>query len=82
MLGGVDTGSQWSSPGCGVDGGTLVLWTRDRLPVNEERDSVFSLRHAIVGFIGSYTGGGACHNTCGDSLVLQYPATDIDMMRR
>jgi len=69
MLGGVDTGSQWSGPGCGVDGSALVLWTRDRLPVNQERDSVFCLWNAIVGCARGYTGGGACHYASGNGLV-------------
>lgn len=82
VLGGVDTGSQWSGPRCGVDGGALVLWTRDRLPVNKERDSVFRLWNAIEGCASSYTGGGACYDTSRNSLVLQDPATDINMVRR
>ena len=82
MLGGVDTGSQWSSPGRRVDGGAFVLCTRDRLPVNEECDCVFGLRYTVVGCACGYPCGGARNHACGNGLVLQDPTTYIDMVGR
>jgi hypothetical protein len=81
VLGRVDTGSQRRGPRCRIDSGPFVFRARDRLPIDEKRDSVFSLRSTVVRLARGYTGGGTGHDAGRNRLVLQDPTTDIDVVR-
>lgn len=73
---------QRRSPRCGVHRGPLVLLAGDRLPINEERYSVFCPWYAVIGFARSYTGSSTRNDASWYGLVLQDPTANIDVMRR
>lgn len=73
---------QRRSPRRSVHRGSLVFLAGDRLPIDQERYSVFCLRYTVVGFACSYT----CCSTRNDAswygLVLQDPTANINVVRR
>ena len=78
----MDASFQRCSPRCSVHRGPLVLLAGDRLPVDEQRYSIFCLWHAVVGFTCSYTSGSTRNDASRYGLVLQDPTANIDVMRR
>ena len=82
MLGRVHASLQRSGPGRGVDACPFVFGAFDRLPVHKQSDRIFGVIHTVVRLARRYPRGSARNYSSGDSLVLQNPATDIDMVRR
>ena len=81
VLSRMNTSLQRCSPGCSVHSGSLVFWTGDRLPIDEERYSVFCLWYTVVGFPCRYPCRSARNNASWHGLALQDPTTDINVMR-
>lgn len=82
VLTGVDPRLERGRPRGGVDGGAAVGRARERLPVNEQRDRVLRLGHAVERLARRDSGRGTRDDTRGDRPVLHHPAVDVDMVRR
>jgi hypothetical protein len=61
--------------------GRTVARARARLPVDEERDRVLGLRHAVVRLAGSDPRGRARDDARREHAVLDHPAIDVDVVR-
>lgn len=73
---------QGCSPRGSIYARPFVPWALYRLPINEKCDRIFGLLDAIVRFPSGNACSRTSDDTCRDSSPLEYPATDIYMMRR
>lgn len=70
VLGRVDPGFQRRRPAGCVHGRASMGLAFDRLPIDEERDGVLCLGHAVVWLARGDSGGSAGYNARGYSEVL------------
>ena len=70
MLGRMDPRLEWGCPARGVHGCSSVCLVLGRLPIDQQRNSVFRLRNAVVGFAGGNASRGTCYYASGNSEAL------------
>lgn len=80
VLCGVDASLKGCGPRSSIHSCTLVLGTLNRLPIDQKRNRVFSLRNAVIRLACCNACGSACHYSRGHSNVLQDPTADIDVV--
>ena len=57
-----------------------MLRALDGLPINQEGDGVLCFRDTVVWFTGCDASSRTGHHTGRDSLVLEEPTADVDVM--
>lgn len=72
---GVDASFEWSRPGGGVDGRSLLFRVCQVLPVDQESDGVFGLW--VTAHRCGNTSGGGGGDFCGLVSALDHPAVDL-----